>query len=164
MRHVVQEWCAAAVERLKIHGFLVWRARLPTPREEANPCEGQGAHGCLGRLGLGALLLVVDLRPEGMPWRFSRPLHKRLAQERRTLEAASGPRPSCHCVPSRAPSPHIVGVPRQRRNVPVVRQRPRGGVEPRPPRPLVRRQTTGSRDAPGRGARWLYRSRPWLAR
>ena len=92
MRHVVQEWCAAAFERLKIHGFLVWHARLPTPREDANPCEGQVAHGCLVRLALITLLLVIDLRPKGMPGGFSRPLHKRLPQERRTLEAPVDPR------------------------------------------------------------------------
>ena len=91
MRHVGQEWCAAAFERLKIHGFLVWRASLPTPREDANPCEGQGAYGCLVRFALVALLLLVDLRPEGMPCRFRRPLHKRLAQARRTLEAPVDP-------------------------------------------------------------------------
>ncbi len=67
MRHVVQEWCAAAFERLEIDGFIVWRALLPTPREDADPFEGQGAHGGLVCLALVALLLVIDLCPEGMP-------------------------------------------------------------------------------------------------
>ena len=91
MRHVVQEWCTAAFERLKIHGFIVWRARLPTPIEDAHPCAGQGAHGCLVRLALVALRLGVALRPEGMPGGFRRPLHTRVAQERRTLEAPVDP-------------------------------------------------------------------------
>jgi hypothetical protein len=81
MRQVVQEWCATAVERLEIHGFIVWPAVLPTPQEDADPFEGQGAHGRLVRLGLGALLLVVALGPEGMSGGFSRQLHKRLAQK-----------------------------------------------------------------------------------
>ena len=92
MRHVVQEWCTAAFERLKINGFIVWRASLPTPQEDANPCEGQGAHGCLVRLALVTLLLVVDLSPQGMPGGCSRPLHKRVSQERRTQEAPVAPR------------------------------------------------------------------------
>ena len=91
MRPVLQEWCVAALERLEIHGCIVWRALLPTPREDAHPCEGQGAHGGLVRLALVALLLVVDLRPEGMPCGCRRPLHKRLAQERRPLEAPGDP-------------------------------------------------------------------------
>ena len=91
MRHVVQEWCTTACERLKINGFIVWRASLPTPREDANPCEGQGAHGCLGRLALVAWLLVGDLSPKGMPGGCSCPLYKRLSQERRTLEAPVDP-------------------------------------------------------------------------
>src|SRR5712691_1764624 len=43
------------------------------------------------RLALVALLLVVDLSPKGMPGGFSRPLDKRLSQERRTLEAPVDP-------------------------------------------------------------------------
>ena len=43
------------------------------------------------RLALVALLLVIDLRPEGMPDRCRRPLHERLSQERRTLEAPVDP-------------------------------------------------------------------------
>src|SRR5713101_1755602 len=38
-----------------------------------------------------ALLLVIDLRPERMPDRLSRPLHKRLADELWTLEAPMDP-------------------------------------------------------------------------
>jgi hypothetical protein len=91
MRHVAQEWCAAAVERLKRHGCLVWRARLPTPREEAHPWAGHGAHGCLVRLARVAWLRGGDLRPAGMPWRFRRPLHTRLAQARRPLAAPGAP-------------------------------------------------------------------------
>src|SRR6266571_7217873 len=91
MRQVVQEWCVAAFERLEIDGFIIGGALLPTPIEDADPLEGQGAHGSLVRLALVALLLVVDLGPEGMPCGFSSPLHKRLSQERRTLEAPVDP-------------------------------------------------------------------------
>jgi hypothetical protein len=87
----VQEWCATAVERLEIHGFIIRRALLPTPIEDTDPLECQGAHGRLVRFALVALLLVVDLRPEGMPCGFSSPLHKRLSQELRALEAPVDP-------------------------------------------------------------------------
>src|SRR5262245_5086360 len=40
---------------------------------------------------LGTLLLVIELGPEGMPDRFCRPLHKRLAEELWTLEAPVDP-------------------------------------------------------------------------
>ena len=42
-------------------------------------------------LALVALLLVVDLGPEGMPLGFSSPLYKRLSQALRTLEAPVDP-------------------------------------------------------------------------
>jgi hypothetical protein len=87
----VQKWCAAAFERLEIHRFIIRRAILPTPIEDANPFKGQGPHSGLMRLALITLLLVVDLGPEGMPCGFSSPLHKRWAQELRTLEAPVDP-------------------------------------------------------------------------
>ena len=43
------------------------------------------------RLALVTWLLIIDLRPEGMPCRFRRPGHERVAQERRTLEAPGHP-------------------------------------------------------------------------
>ena len=91
MRHVLQEWCAAAFERLEIHGFIIRRTVLPTPIEDADPFKCQGAHGRLMRLALVALLLIVDLGPEGMPGGCSSPLYKRLSQELRTLEAPVDP-------------------------------------------------------------------------
>jgi hypothetical protein len=87
----VQEWCTTAFERLETHGFIVRRAILPTPIKDADPFESQGAYGRLVRLGFVALLLIIDLDPEGMPCGFRRPLHERLAQERRTLEAPGHP-------------------------------------------------------------------------
>src|SRR5262249_42723497 len=92
MRYVVQEWCMTAFERLERKRFIVRRARLPTPREDADPCEGEGTHGCLMRFALLALLLIVHLGPESMPGGFRRPLDTRLAQERRTLETPVDPR------------------------------------------------------------------------
>ena len=91
MRQIVQEWCATAVERLERHGCIVWRAILPTPREDADPCERQGAHGRLVRLALSALWLGVDLGPEGMSGGCRRPLHARWAQKLRTLETPVAP-------------------------------------------------------------------------
>src|SRR5216684_2432813 len=73
------------MERLERGGLIVRRAILPTARENADPLECQGAHGRLVRLALVALLLVIDLCPEGMPDRFRGPFHERLAEERRTL-------------------------------------------------------------------------------
>jgi hypothetical protein len=83
----VQEWCVAAFERLEIEGFIIGGALLPTPIEDADPFEGQGAHSRLMRLTLVALLLILDLCPEGMSGRFRCPLDKRLSQELWTLEA-----------------------------------------------------------------------------
>jgi hypothetical protein len=88
---VLKQGCATAFERLEIEGFIVQRARLPTPREAAKPFAGQGAHGCLVCLALVALLLVVDLRPKGRPGGCRRPRHNCLAPERRTLEAPGDP-------------------------------------------------------------------------
>ena len=87
----MQEWCVAAFERLEIDGFIIGGALLPTPIEDADPFEGQGAHGRLVRLAFLALLLIIDLCPEGMPGGFRRPLDKRLSQELWTLEAPVDP-------------------------------------------------------------------------
>src|SRR5437879_50537 len=91
MRQVVQEWCVATFERLERDGCIIGGALLPTPREDAAPCACQGAHGRLGCLACIALLLRIDLCPEGMPGGFRSPLDKRVAQERWTLEAPVDP-------------------------------------------------------------------------
>ena len=160
----MQEWCAAAFERLEIDGFIVRGAILPTPIEDADPFECQGAHGRLVRLALVALLLVVDLRPEGMPDRFGSPLHKRLSQELWTLEAPVDPG-------------LLAAAFRDRRNPRIFLEFVGGGVAfplfaegdeeaggKDGTAPLARRQTRGSRDGPERVARWLCRSRQWPAR
>ena len=87
----MQEWCTTAFERLEIHGFIVRRAILPTPIKDADPFESQGAYSRLVRLAFVALVLIRDLGPEGRPCGFRCPLHERLAQERRTLEAPMHP-------------------------------------------------------------------------
>ena len=92
MRQVVKEWCATAFERLEIHGCIVQCAILPTPREDADPFEGQGAHGGLMRLGLVALRLGRALSPAGRPRGCRRPCHAGLAEELRAWEAAGDPR------------------------------------------------------------------------
>src|SRR6266446_9111165 len=91
MRQVVQEWRVAAFERLEIDGFIIWGALLPTPIEDADPFECQGVHGRLVCLAFIALLLIIDLCPEGMPCGFRSPLDKRVAQELWTLEAPVDP-------------------------------------------------------------------------
>ena len=87
----MKQGCVAAFERLEIHGVIIRCAFLPTPREDADPCECQGSHGRLVRLAVVTLLRIIDLCPEGMPRGLRRPLHERVAQERRTLEAPVHP-------------------------------------------------------------------------
>src|SRR5205823_14763901 len=57
-----------------------------------DPLERQRAYGGLVGLALVALLLVIDLCPEGMPRGFRRPFHEGLAEELRALEAPVDPR------------------------------------------------------------------------
>src|SRR5262249_43777143 len=71
---------------LEIDGLIVWRALLPAPREDADPCERQCPYGGLMGFALVALLLVVHLRPERMPDRLRRPFDARLPEELWTLE------------------------------------------------------------------------------
>jgi hypothetical protein len=85
-------WCTAAYERLELDGFIIRRAILPPPPEGTAPFACLGAHSRRGRLALVTLLLIIDLRPEGMPRGFRRPLHERVAQEGRTLEGPVYPR------------------------------------------------------------------------
>ena len=73
------------MERLERGRLIVREALLPTTREDTDPCEGQGSHSSLVRCALVALLLVIDLCPEGMPDRCRGPCHERLAEARRTL-------------------------------------------------------------------------------
>jgi hypothetical protein len=75
------------VERLEIGGLVIRGSVLPTPIEDADPFERQGPYGSLMGFALVALLLVVDLCPEGRPARFCCPLHERLSEELWTLEA-----------------------------------------------------------------------------
>jgi hypothetical protein len=91
MRQVLKQGCATAFARLEIDGGIIRPAILPTPREDADPCECQGAHRRLMGLALIPLRLIIDLRPQGMPRRFRCPLYERLAQDRRTREAPGPP-------------------------------------------------------------------------
>ena len=79
------------MKRLERDRLIVWFALLPTPIEEADPCERQGPHSGLMGLALVPLLLIVDLCPEGMPDRLRCPLHERLPQELWTLETPVHP-------------------------------------------------------------------------
>src|SRR5262249_40259089 len=67
------------------------RAILPTPVENPEPFKGQGAYSGLMSLPLSALLLVIDLCPEGVADGFRRPLYEGLSEERRTLQAPMDP-------------------------------------------------------------------------
>src|SRR5206468_8415757 len=82
---------ATTMECLELGRLIVWAAFLPTAIEDTDPCEGQGSHSRLVRFALVALLLVIDLCPEGMPDRFRGPCHERLSEERRTLQTPVHP-------------------------------------------------------------------------
>src|SRR5215831_1750188 len=86
LRQSVDQRCATAMKGLEIDGLIVWRALLPAPREDADPCERQCPYGGLMGFALVALLLVVHLRPERMPDRLRRPFDARLPEELWTLE------------------------------------------------------------------------------
>jgi hypothetical protein len=87
----MQEGCTAAFERLERDGCIIRRVIRPTSKEETDPCACSGAHGRLVRLALVALRLRIALRPAGMPRGCRRPLHARVAQARRALEAPVHP-------------------------------------------------------------------------
>ena len=80
MREVLQQGCATACERLERDGFIVRRALLPTPSEEAPPFEGHGPPGSVVGRALGPLWRGRDLGPAGLAGGFRRPLPTRLAQ------------------------------------------------------------------------------------
>ena len=79
------------LQRLERDGRIVGRAVLPTPIQDAEPCERQCPDDGLMGLALVALLLVVHLRPEGMPERRRGPCDARVPEERGTLEAPVDP-------------------------------------------------------------------------
>ena len=79
---MVKQGCVAAFARLQIDGCIVRGALLPTPREEAEPCERSRPDGGLVRLALVTVLLRGGLGPEGVADRFGGPLHNRLSQGR----------------------------------------------------------------------------------
>ena len=91
MRQSVNQWRTTAFQGVDIDGFIVGRAILPTPIEDADPFAYQSPYGGLMGFALVALLLLVDLGPEGMPDRFCRPRHACVAEELRTLEAPMHP-------------------------------------------------------------------------
>ena len=64
---------------------------MPTPREDAAPCEREGPHSGLLGFPLVTVLRVIDTRPEGVPDRCSRPCHKRVAEECGAREAPGDP-------------------------------------------------------------------------
>ena len=124
---IVQEWCATAVERLEIHGFIIWRALLPTPIADTDPpCMPRRTRlpcaPCPWRVAAGS-----RREPRRNVVWIQQPTPQTFVAGTADTGGASGPRTSCRCVPSLAQYPHIVGVPRQKCSVPVVDQKPRGG-------------------------------------
>jgi hypothetical protein len=79
------------MECLERGRLIVRAALLPTAIEDTDPFKGQGSHSSLVRFALIALLLVIDLCPEGMPDRFRGPCHARVSEERRTLPTPVDP-------------------------------------------------------------------------
>jgi len=79
------------LQRLERDGLIVRRAVLPAPMKDTAPFERQGPYSGLMGLALVALLLVVHLRPAGMPDRLRRPCAARLPEELGTLEAPVHP-------------------------------------------------------------------------
>ena len=79
------------MQRLEIDGLIVRRVLLPAPIQDADPFERQCPDGGLMGLALVALLLVVHLRPEGMPDRLRRPFDERLPEALWILEAPVHP-------------------------------------------------------------------------
>jgi hypothetical protein len=79
------------VERLERDGCIVRRALLPTPLEDTEPCEGQGASSGVVGVALVALRLGEDAGPAGMPERCSGPRDPGVAHARRPLEAPVPP-------------------------------------------------------------------------
>ena len=88
---MVQAWRVAAFERLEREGCLRGGALLPTPREDAAPGAGQGAHGRLVCLAWLAWRLSIDRCPAGMPGGCRRPRDTRWAQALWTLAAPGAP-------------------------------------------------------------------------
>ena len=73
------------MEGLEIGRRIVGEAILPTAREDAEPCAGQGSPSSLVGVALVALRLIRDLGPAGMPERGRCPCHERVSEARRTL-------------------------------------------------------------------------------
>ena len=88
---MVDQRCATVMKCLERDGRIVQRALLPAPRKDADPCERQGPYGGLMGLALIALLLIVPLRPEGMPHRLRRPCDARVPEKCGTREAPVHP-------------------------------------------------------------------------
>src|SRR5437870_6719138 len=92
---IVEQGCPTAVECLERGGLIVRGTLLPTPKEHADPLARQRAYGGLVGLALVALLLGIDLCPEGMPRGFRRPCHEGVAPvDPRLLAATFGD--GCH--------------------------------------------------------------------
>jgi hypothetical protein len=79
------------MKRLETDGLTIRGTLRPTPKKQAAPLERQRADGSLVGCARVALLLGIDLCPEGMSRGFCRPCHACGAEERRTLKAPVDP-------------------------------------------------------------------------
>jgi hypothetical protein len=104
LRKLVQERCAAALERLAIAGCLLRGARLPTPRAEAEPWEGPGAPGSLGCRAWRAWRRRRALRPAGLPGGCHRPRAHRVSQALGPRAAPVAPRGRAAACRARRPA------------------------------------------------------------
>src|SRR4029450_1742625 len=74
---------AAPADRLQVLLLIVGSAILPAAKDDAEPFVCQGPHRRVGRLVLGALLLVVSLSPFALAKRLAGKFVEGLAEELR---------------------------------------------------------------------------------
>src|SRR5260370_35514150 len=77
----LQQWRSTFSQALEIDDFVIGRAGLPALPDDADPFEGQGAHGGVVAFAFSALHGVVSSGPERMLDRLLGVFDKRLAKE-----------------------------------------------------------------------------------
>ena len=76
------------LQGFEIGRLIIGGLSLPTPEEDADPFEGQGADGGVMAVAAGALLVVVSAGPRGEANRLVRILVERSFEELGTGQAA----------------------------------------------------------------------------
>ena len=101
---LLDQRCPPSYKRLERDGLLGRRPRLPTARQEAAPCAGQGPPGGLLGWALVAWWRGGALGPAGRPEGCGGPCDARVSAARRALAAPGHPsRLAAVCRPRRAP-------------------------------------------------------------